>query len=333
VAVSNLSSRLAPYEKEIRTLREQGMSFRDIAAAFNQKYGLSISHNSVFSFLKIRDRLMKKPSLFYEGLPEDIFSSLLKQISALWTHDSTAIEGNTLTLGETIKVLELGLTISGKSLKDHEEVYGHAKAIELIHVLVNRENIDSEDLFNLHRCVMQKSAIDSMKPVGNWKRDHNGTTGMRDGKPVYMEYASPSDTPKLMSRWIKEFNRKLGTADSQVKAINVYSWAHLSFVRIHPFFDGNGRIARLIANLPLLRCGQPPLLISMNRRAEYIDLLWAYQNAVGQIKADDRLLTPHATISLFKTMLRAEWKETAEMVNEAHQQAKQRGPRVTQPLS
>ena len=221
-------------------------------------------------------------------------------------------------------MLELGLTISGKPLKDHEEVYGHAKAIDLIYELIEKERIHTEDLFDLHRCVMQKSAIDSMKPVGAWKRDYNGVTGMRDGKPVYMEYASPSDTPGLMSRWIREFNRKLRTASSAVKAINVYAWAHLSFVRVHPFFDGNGRVARLIANLPLLRGGHPPLLVSAERRAEYIDILWEYQNAVGLITAGQRLLTPHSTISKFKGLLREEWRETLRTVEQAREEAARR---------
>lgn len=317
-------SKLATYEKEIRALREQGTSFRRIAAVLQQKHGLPVSHNAVVSFLKNRERARQKPTLFYEGLPEDIFSSLIKQITALWTYDSTAIEGNTLTLGETIKVLELGLTISGKPLKDHEEVYGHAKAIELLYELIHKEKIEADDLFNLHRCVMQKSAIDSLRPVGGWKRAYNGTTGIRAGRPVYMEYASPDDTPKLMSRWIKEFNRKLTTADTKTKAINVYAWAHLSFVRIHPFFDGNGRVARLLANLPLLRCGQPPLLIAMSRRTEYIDLLWTYENAVGQIHAGERLLPPHESVAAFRQILREEWKETFDLVEKARKQAERR---------
>jgi Fic family protein len=324
--VKTSSSKLAPYEEKIRALQKQGASLRDIADTLNQMYGLPISHNSVFSFLKSRDRALKKPALFYEGLPPDIQSALIKQITALWTYDSTALEGNTLTLGETIKVLELGLTISGKPLKDHEEVYGHAKAIELIYSLLKKEKITAEDLFDLHRCVMQKSAIDSLRPVGAWKRDFNGTTGVRGGKPVYMEYASPSATPGLMTRWMKEFNRKLFTADTQTKAINVYAWTHLSFVRIHPFFDGNGRVARLVANLPLLRGNQPPLLISMNRRAEYIDLLWTYQNAVGPLPDKGRLLPPHETVRQFKTLLREEWRESYRLVNEAHQQAQKRNP-------
>lgn len=318
------ASRLSPYEKEIRILRAQSISYREIADILGQKHNISISYNAIFSFLRTRDRANRKQELFYEGLPKDIYASLIKQIAALWTHDSTAIEGNTLTLGETIKVLELGLTISGKSLKDHEEVFGHAKAIELIYNLINKDKVDAEDLFNLHRCVMQKSAIDSLRPIGDWKRNYNGTTGVRNGKPVYMEYASPLDTPKLMTRWIKEFNRKLNSADSELKAINVYAWTHLSFVRIHPFFDGNGRIARLIANLPLLKCGQPPLMISMSRRPEYIDMLWMYQNAVGPIKVADRLLPPHALFLPLKAMLKEEWKQTFNLVEEAHKQAQQR---------
>jgi len=319
------SSKLAPYGQEIRKLHEQGVSLRKIAGILHEEHRVDVSYNAVFSFLKTRARSEQEHSLFYENLPEDIRESLIKQLTALWTYDSTGIEGNALTLGETVKVLELGLTISGKPLKDHEEAYGHAKAVELIYNLLTRERITAEDLFDLHRCVMQKSAIDSLRPIGNWKRDYNGTTGVRDGKPVYMEYASPSNTPPLMARWIKEFNRKLPHASTPTKAINVFAWAHLSFVRIHPFFDGNGRIARLIANLPLLRCGYPPLLISLERRADYIDLLWDYENAVGVIGANDRLLSSHPAVVSFKSFLREEWKESLRLVEEARHQAERRG--------
>jgi Fic family protein len=93
------------------------------------------------------------------------------------------------------------------------------------------------------------------------------------------------------------------------------------WARIHPFFDGNGRIARLIANLPLLKCGHPPLLIGLERRAEYIDLLWGYEDAVGVISRDDRLLPPHPSITRFKALLREEWRESVTMAATAHEQA------------
>jgi Fic family protein len=318
------SSILVPFEGEINALRQQAVPLRAIATQLNKEHGLNVTYNAVFSFLKRRSKAASPPALFYENLPADIKDSLIKQFTALWTHESTAIEGNTLTLGETIKVLEHGLTINGKALKDHEEVYGHARAIELLYVLLNKDKIAAPDLFDLHRCVMQKVPIDALHPVGNWKRDFNGTTGIRAGSPVYMEYAAPVDTPGLMTRWIKEFNRKLHTASSTTKAINVYTWAHLSFVRIHPFFDGNGRIARLVANLPLLRGGHAPLLISQSQRAEYIDLLWTYQNAAGIIACNDRLLPPHPAIVDFKRFLRNEWKESLSLLNEARRLAARR---------
>ncbi len=314
------NSILAPFEEEIRNLRDDGVSLRKIASFLKEQYGLNVTYNAVFSFLKIRDASAATNRPFFRDLPNDIRDALIKQLTALWTYDSTGIEGNTLTLGETIKVLELGLTISGKPLKDHEEVYGHANAVKYIYQLMGKDKITTNDLFDLHRCVMQKSAMDALRPIGNWKRDYNGTNGVIDGKPVYMEYASPTDTPRLMSRWIKECNRKLRSATTPTKAINVYTWIHLSFVRIHPFFDGNGRIARLVANLPLLKCGYPPLLISVERRAEYIDCLWNYENAVGIIKADSPLLPPHPSITAFKALIRSEWQESCKLVEAARKQ-------------
>ena len=317
-------SKLSIHEADIRQWRESGCSYREIAGKLKKEFALDISHNAIYSFLRIRDAAGKRYLLFYDGLPKDIKDALIKQLNVLWTHNSTAIEGNTLTLGETANVLELGLTISGKSLKEHEEVYGHAKAVELILALLNKSKIIKEDLFDLHRCVMQKSSIDVMRPIGNWKQDFNGTTGVRDGRPVYMECSSPADTPKLMARWLKEFNRKLNTPNSDLKAINVYTWAHMTFVRIHPFFDGNGRIARLIANLPLLKCGHPPLLISPENRIDYINALWNYQNAVGVLKGNDRLLPTHNTLQNFKNLLKTEWQAARELVEQARKQADKR---------
>ncbi len=314
-------SKLQPYEEELFGLRDKGMSFRAVTEALNRKYNLGLTHNAVFSFVKSRrpaGRTSGK-SLFFEGLSPDIRDALVKQIAAVWTHDSTALEGNTLTLGETVKVLELGLTINGKPLREHQEVYGHARAIELIYRLIRQPAVTEADLFNLHRAVMDKSAMDVLNPVGDWKQDFNGITGVSQGKSVYMEYATPMDVPHLMTRWLKDFNSALDKASKPATAITLYTWAHMSFVRIHPFFDGNGRMARLIANLPVLRGGYPPIVIPREQRGLYIDLLWEYQNAVGQTKRGSQLLPRHQAIHRFEVLLKAEWKETASLVEQARQ--------------
>jgi len=91
---------------------------------------------------------------FLNGLDDDLRNALLTQLRNLWTHTSTAIEGNTLTLGETAFVLEEGLTISGKSLKDHEEVVGLARAIDLLYnCLQEGRGFSETDLFVLHKAV------------------------------------------------------------------------------------------------------------------------------------------------------------------------------------
>ena len=101
-------SKLLPFEDEIFTRLDAGGTYRQVADDLNRIHGLVITHNAVFSFAKSR-RKRRGVRMFYEGLSSDIRSQLLKQVAAVWTHDSTALEGNTLTLGETVKVLELGL--------------------------------------------------------------------------------------------------------------------------------------------------------------------------------------------------------------------------------
>lgn len=315
-------SKLKPYESELREILASGVGFRGAAEEINRRHGLNVSHNAVFSFLRSRPTPRAERGLFYEGLPADLRNQLLKRLAAEWTHESTAIEGNTLTLGETHKVLELGLTIGGKPLRDHQEVYGHARAIDLIYEMVGRP-ITREDLFALHRAVMPLSAVDVLNPVGDWKKDFNGTTGVVDGKSVYMEYAAPADVPGLMDRWLADFN-KTRRLERPAQAVAASVRAHQIFVRIHPFFDGNGRMARLLANLPLLAAGFPPILIPMSRRAEYIDILWRYQNAVGRIGRGSRLLPSHPALREFEALLLSEWKKTTLLVEEARQLARPR---------
>lgn len=107
---------------------------------------------------------------FLDGLDSDLKKNLLQQLKVLWAHTSTALEGNSLTLGETQHVLLEGLTIQGKPLKDHNEVVGHARAEELMEELIGKNQIFSEkELFDLHRAVQTETVTDVYHPVGAWK--------------------------------------------------------------------------------------------------------------------------------------------------------------------
>ncbi len=261
---------------------------------------------------------------FLTGLDKDIQSSLINQLRDIWTHTSTSLEGNTLSLGETKFVIEEGLTISGKPLKDHQEVIGHARAIDLLYDLVDQE-ITEESLFHLHKAIQTEVVSDIYKPQGAWKNEPNGTYAVdKDGKQVFIDYASPADVAELMQEWLaelKSFNQKSLSVDEAVMA---YCQLHLGFVHIHPFWDGNGRMARLLSNIPLLKSGFPPLVISQKDRQEYIQLLASYQIESGVITANSGVWPEKKSYGEFEDFCMRAYKATLELIEKAKIQQKTR---------
>ncbi|MFH2058772.1 MAG: Fic family protein [Pseudomonadota bacterium] len=264
---------------------------------------------------------------FLKKLDPDLQKALLVQLRNLWTHTSTAIEGNTLTLGETAFVLDEGLTISGKPLKDHQEVVGHARAIDLVYDLVeNKTPFTEKELFALHKAVQTEQVVDVYKPIGAWKREPNSTVAVMGDRQVVFEYASPDSVPSLMTDWFELFriiDQAVKPGDQQ-QALTANVRLHVSFVRIHPFFDGNGRLARLIANIPVIRSGLPPIIIPREGRKQYIDALSEYHYSAGTIKTGDKLLPHPEALKSFEDFCRNAWKESLSIVSEIQQKQQER---------
>jgi Fic family protein len=264
----------------------------------------------------------------FPNLDADLRAALLIQLRDLWTHTSTAIEGNSLTLGETAFVLREGLTVAGKPLKDHQEVVGHARAIDLLwRCLEPGKTFGEQELFALHKAVQTEAVFDYYQPTGKWKNEPNSTAGMVNGRQIIFEYALPAHVPALMEGWFAllhdiEDNTQAGDAK---QILHAYVQLHAAFVRIHPFADGNGRLARLVANLPVLRAGLPPIIIPREQRKEYIDTLAAWHYAAGQIKAGDELLAAPEELAVFAEFCGRAWQESIKLVEEA--QRRQEGRR------
>ena len=308
-------SKLGPYESEIKTLSAAGMGTRGIASEIGRVHGVSVSHNAVASFLRTHSKRGKN---FMDGVAPGRREELLKALKALWTHDSTAIEGNTLTLGDTIFILQYGLTVKGKPLKDHDDVIAHARGVDLIRKYVANGRLTLTDILELHRTVVVREVLDIYRPVGDWKREENGTYNEVNGRAVYMGYAPVDDTPKLMARWLDDFNKTFTGSLSAEEALEAYLRSHVGFVRIHPFFDGNGRLARLVSNLPVLFSGHPPIVVPLAARAEYIKTLWDYLRAVGTVSlANPDLLPRPELLDPLRSLLRTWWRTTIDLVNEA----------------
>jgi Fic family protein len=173
------------------------------------------------------------------------------------TYTSNAIEGNTLSAVETTLVIEKGITVSGKPLKDHLEALDHYDAIRYARELAQHETPVTEgDVRNLHRLVMQRSAPEIAGRYADLPRIVRTETGRHT-------FPSPAEVPSLMG----DFAAWLAPApDTPKTAFD----AHRRLVDIHPFNDGNGRTARLLMNLILIRGGYPPIAVRPEDRLEYI---------------------------------------------------------------
>jgi Fic family protein len=272
---------------------------------------------------------MRSPKRFYDGLDPDLKKALLVQVRNLWTHTSTAIEGNTLTLGETDFVLSEGLTIAGKPLKDHKEVVGHARAVDLVYDMLDRDRIAEQDLFDLHRAVLTETLTDIYSPAGGWKREPNSTNAVApDGRQIIIEFPAPDAVRSLMSAWLDRFNAwSAATADEAVEA---YAISHLEFVSIHPFYDGNGRIARLLGNVPMLRAGWPPLVVPLQRRLDYLRSIAAYQLSIPGFPANDTF-PANAERDQFVALCRQFVRETLDCVEQAQALQRARNAAGTAP--
>ena len=178
-----------------------------------------------------------------------------------WTYNSNAIEGNTLTLRETMLVLKEGITIGGKSLREHLEVTNHKAAIDFVYGLLRKKSILAADVLEIHALVLDR--IDSQN-AGFYRKERVRIIGSDYSLP------SPEKVPSLMAEFLSSFKHE---PTSPIEVLEFSANAHFTFVHIHPFIDGNGRTARLLMNLFLMRHGFPPAVILKSDRPRYYSAL------------------------------------------------------------
>jgi Fic family protein len=184
------------------------------------------------------------------------------------TYTSNAIEGNTLSRAETALVIEKGVTIGGKSLKDHLEALDHYDAIRYVRELARQKMpLTESDVRNPHRLVMQRSSPDIAGRYADLPRYVRTETGMHAFPP-------PAEIPSLMGDFAISLRSAPDTPDTAFMA-------HRRLVDIHPFNDGNGRTARLVMNLILIRGGYPPVAVRPEDRLDYIRSLQQEQAGHG----------------------------------------------------
>lgn len=219
---------------------------------------------------------------------QNLKKAIQDQLRYTWTYNSNAIEGSSLTLGDTIFLLQEGITVSGKPFKDYLDAINHSHAIDYVHDAIQGSiPIDSFFLRSLNAILLEGvktiAGFDSNKNPIQWRV----VPGEYKTTPNYViqpdstihHYVEPFDVPAQINdlcNWIQENHRT-------IHPVSLSAIAHYNFVRIHPFQDGNGRGARLLMNLLLMKNGYQPAVIQSTDRQKYLETLKA---------ADSGNLTP-----------------------------------------
>jgi len=196
-------------------------------------------------------------------LPATAVKKLREHFEIEMTYNSNGIEGNSLTLKETFLVIKEGITIKGKPLKDHLEATNHKEALEYLYDIADHEKkstISEHLIKNLHQLVTQNI---EKEWAGKYRTAPVIIGGAKHRPPDSLE------VPHLMMaliKWLQKNQKKL-------HPVEIAALLHHKFVHIHPFFDGNGRTARLLMNLYLLMNGYPLVIILKNDRKKYYRVL------------------------------------------------------------
>ncbi|MGM0877459.1 MAG: Fic family protein [Bacillota bacterium] len=196
-------------------------------------------------------------------LPPEAVKNLNEVFRVEWTYNSNAIEGNTLSLIETKVVLEDGLTIGGKRLKEHFEVINHSEAIDFIdeHVIKNKI-LDEITIKNIHYLILKN--IDN-KNAGKYRSINVRISGSKHVPPHFLQIKD--EMANLLSWYEGKKN--------ELHPVELAALFHFKFDYIHPFSDGNGRTARLLMNLILMENGYPPAIVKAEneQRMNYYETL------------------------------------------------------------
>ena len=192
---------------------------------------------------------------------ENIFENFNKAFEIEYANNSTAIEGNTLTLIETKVLLEDKISVGKKSLREIYEVVNHNKAFSYVkNCIAEDKPLDENIVKDIHSILMENILVG-----GIYRNVEVRITGAKHKPPV----------PSEMYHQIKDFFSNLNFK-SDLNPIELASWTHAEFVKIHPFVDGNGRTSRLIMNYQLMKHGFLPVSVNKEDKLDYFNFLEEY---------------------------------------------------------
>jgi Fic family protein len=188
-----------------------------------------------------------------------------------WNYYSNSMEGNTLTMDETRSVMVGNLTVGGKPIKDVLEMKGHDEVIaEILRIGKGELRISEARIREIHKGIMHEEDEAKKKKIGGWKTEPNYIFNYKNER---FDFALPAEVPGRMHDLLNKTNAAIDAIQQNKNdaphPLDVALQFHLEYVIIHPFYDGNGRTARVLTNLLLISFGYPPFWIKTNERNIY----------------------------------------------------------------
>lgn len=216
-------------------------------------------------------------------IPVELLNKINYKLRLEWNYTSNSMEGNTLTKRETRTVMVGVIDVNDKPIKDVLEIRNHDKVISTIMQIGKGElNISESRIKEIHKGIMYEEDPHKQQYIGQWKNTDNYMINFQGERYDFVPY---SEVQKRMHGLINWLNLEKEKADQRKKnaihpALLAFKF-HVDYLTIHPFYDGNGRTARILSNLILISYGFPPLYIKENEKENYYKYLTDIQSYGG----------------------------------------------------
>lgn len=195
----------------------------------------------------------------------DVSQDYLDDVLVRMAYHSSGIEGNTISLPQTVSIILEGTLPSGsKSICEFYEIENHKQAFDyLIKLLAENQPLDKAEIKQFHSLLTDRLRHDK----GQFKTQQNAIRGAE------FQTATPEETPLLLSQWADNTNYRLDSSNNEQEILDVLADTHIQFERIHPFSDGNGRAGRLILMYLSMKYLEVPIVIRKEWRGQYMEYL------------------------------------------------------------
>ncbi|BBH24301.1 cell division protein Fic [Paenibacillus baekrokdamisoli] len=194
-------------------------------------------------------------------LKPELMKTIMQKFREEWTYHSNAIEGNTFTYQETAFFLREGLTVKGKSLREHLEIVNHAEAIDYLQEGIFERDLTERLIKDFHAILFQGVRDIDFSP-GEYKKEDNHVLTLSGQIHNYTSYIQVPLEMELLIKWYEEERKRM-------HPVQLAAMFHHKLVAIHPFTDGNGHLSRLSMNVILMKHGLPPAIIRNENRQDY----------------------------------------------------------------